>query len=215
MAFLLKNSSCWPPSRKPIGIAAVRSFGFESAIAFEPEPANFRLLGATLALNGLEAKVQTFDVAVSNRVGSAELKVRQTIGSKHRLLRGDELAPNTIRVPLTTLDALASDGSLDLAEVSLLWLDVEGHELEVLQGARNLLTRSVPIVMEFIPRTLRPNDRLEALHSLLRAHYTHVLDLRLRPAPVPEFRPLNALPQLAEQYRRSFTDLLVARLPNA
>jgi len=42
-----------------------------------------------------------------------------------------------------------------------------------------------------------------------------VLDLRLRPDDVPDIRPLDALPKLAERYKRGFTDLLVFRLPNA
>jgi FkbM family methyltransferase len=193
-------------------ITAVRRFGFESALAFEPELANFRLLRANLVLNGLETKIQTFNVAVSNRIGKAQLKLRPSMGSKQRLLRADEVEANTVRVPLTTLDALVEDGSLNPAEVSLLWLDIEGHELEALQGAQALRERSVPIVMEFIPRELRRDDRLETLRALLGEHYTHVLDLRLR-WDVRDIRPLDALPKLAERYRRGFTDLLVFRLP--
>lgn len=196
-------------------ITAIRRFGFESALAFEPELGNFRLLRANLAFNDLETRIQTLNVAVSNRIGKAELKLRPSMGSKQRLLRGDEVAANSVRVPLTTLDALVEDGSLDPAEASLLWLDIKGHELEALQGAQALRERSVPIVMEFIPRELRRDGRLEALRSLLGEHYTHVLDLRLRPDDVPDIRPLDALPKLAERYKRGFTDLLVFRLPNA
>jgi FkbM family methyltransferase len=196
-------------------ITAIRRFGFESALAFEPEPANFRLLRTNVVFNGLETKIQTLNVAVSNRIGKAQLKLRPSMGSKHRLLRADEVAANTVPVRLTTLDTLVEDRGLDPAQVSLLWLDIEGHEVEALQGASRLLERSVPIVMEFIPRELRLEGRLEALRSLLGEHYTHVLDLRLRPNDVLDIRPLNALPKLAEHYKRGFTDLLVFRLPNA
>src|SRR4051794_12767372 len=41
-------------------ITAVRRFGFEAAVAFEPEQSNFRLLRANLSVNGLEERIRTF-----------------------------------------------------------------------------------------------------------------------------------------------------------
>jgi FkbM family methyltransferase len=196
-------------------VTAVRTFGFESAVAVEPEPSNYRLLRANLAINGLESIVQTFNVAVSNRLGTARLGLRETMGAKHRLLKADETKPSMMRVPLTTLDALVDDAGLDPATVGLLWLDIEGHELEALQAGRRLLERSVPIVMEFIPRGLQEDDRLAMLGEVLSEHYTHVLDLRPRPRATPDIRELGELPDLARHYRRGFTDLLVFRQPAA
>jgi FkbM family methyltransferase len=196
-------------------ITAVRRFGFRSALAFEPELSNFRLLRANLGINGLEADIRTFNVAVSDRVGSAELALRPAIGSKHHLLGADETAGETVRVLLTTLDVLVAQGNLDPAGVGLLWLDVEGHELEVLRGAERLLERSVPIVMEFAPLRLLRNGRLASLRALLDEHYTHVVDLRPRVNGKPDIRPLEAVPDLARSYAQGFTDLLVFRLPSA
>jgi len=193
-------------------ITAVRRFGFRSAVAFEPEESNYRLLRANLGVNGLEDEVRTFNVAVSNRVGSAQLKLRPSMGAKHRLVGDDEAAEErTVSVPLTTLDRIVAEGGLKASRASLLWLDVEGHELETLQGAKRLLRRSVPIVMEFIPRTLGEEGRLDALGSLLSKHYTHVVDLRHRANGTPLSLRAGELEQLAERYPRSFTDLLVFR----
>jgi FkbM family methyltransferase len=196
-------------------IAAVLRFGFESAVALEPEQANYRLMRVNLAANDLEARIRTFNVAVSSRVGTADLKLRPDFGSKHRLVvEGEQQPSSTIGVPLTTLDALADDGSLDPAATSLLWLDVEGHELEVLQGSRQLVERSVPLVMEFVPRRLQ-DGRLAALGGVLAEHYTHVLDLRLAPGDDPDIRPLGELDLLAKRHARGFTDLLVFRSPTS
>jgi FkbM family methyltransferase len=195
-------------------IAAVSRFGFESAVALEPERANYRLMRVNLAANELEAKIRTFNVAVSNRVGTADLKLRSGSGSKHRLVvEGEVEPPSTVDVPLTTLDTLARAGSFDPSRTGLLWLDVEGHELEVLQGAGQLVERSVPIVMEFVPRRLRQGGRLAALGEVLMEHYTHVLDLRPPPGDSPDVRPLVELDVLAKRYARGFTDLLVFRSP--
>jgi FkbM family methyltransferase len=192
-------------------IAAVHRFGFGSALALEPERENFRLLRANIGLNGLESEVQTFNVAISNRVGTAELKLRPSFGSKHRLVVDREPGVSTVIVPLTTLDALAADGSVDPKDVGLLWLDVEGHELEALEGGTTLLRRSVPVVMEFIPRALR-DGKLDALGAVLSEHYTHALDLRHRLHGHPRLLPLGSLNELAAHYRRGFTDVLVVRV---
>jgi FkbM family methyltransferase len=190
-------------------IAAVRRFGFGSAVAFEPEIENYRLLRANIALNGLDAQIATFDVAISNRVGTAELKLRPAFGAKHRLLDHPEAGTTTVAVPVTTLDALAAEGRLDPERAGLLWLDVERHELEVLEGARTLVERAVPVVIEFTPRALRRDRKLDPLTDLLTRHYSHVVDLRQRSKDGPELVPVADLPALAAGYGRGFTDLLV------
>ena len=76
-------------------ISALRRFGFSSALAFEPELSNFRLLRANLGVNGLETSIRTYNVAISDRVGSAELALRQAIGSEHHLLDAGEFADET------------------------------------------------------------------------------------------------------------------------
>jgi FkbM family methyltransferase len=192
-------------------IAAVIRFGFDSAVAFEPEVSNYRLLRANVAINDLDTKVVTFNVAISNRVGSAELKLRPEFGAKHRLVENIAPGATTVTVPLTTLDVLAQDGGLEPERAGLLWLDVERHELEALEGATMLLKRSVPVVIEFIPRVLRGEGKLDQLCALLARHYTHLVDLREKGGPEPV--PLGDLPALAKRYGRGFTDLLVLRLP--
>jgi FkbM family methyltransferase len=179
-------------------IAAVVRFGFESAVAFEPEAENYRLLRANVLLNGLEDRIETFNVAVSNRRGSAELKLRPEFGAKHRLLTEEEPGATTVTVPLVTLD----DAGLDDAQAGMLWLDVEGHEAEALEGASMLLERGVPAVLELIPRRLD----LEPLEAVLARHYTHVVDLR-----EGDRLPIAELRALAKRYKRGFTDVLVLR----
>jgi FkbM family methyltransferase len=192
-------------------ITAVRRFGFEEALAFEPEAENYRLLRANVSMNGLEQRIRTFNVAISNRVGAAELKVRPSFGSKHRLVETAGPGETTVAVDLTTLDTLAANSTLNPKEVGLLWLDVEGHELETMEGAGTILRRSVPIVMEFIPRALRGEGKLDGLEAMLAEHYTHAVDLRHHPDGRLELLPLGKLAAVADRYERGFTDLLVLR----
>jgi FkbM family methyltransferase len=196
-----------------VAIAAVRRFGFARACAFEPERDNFRLLEANLAVNGLNERITTRNVAISNRVGSAELKIRPELGAKHRLADGDEPGATTVPVELSTLDALGEDGTLDVADTGLLWVDIEGHEVEALEGAETLRRRSVPIVVEFSPRAVA-KEKIDELREMLAENYTHIVDLRRRlRGGRPRVLPLSELDQMRERYRNGFTDLLVFRQP--
>lgn len=192
-------------------IQALRRYGFTSALAFEPEPENFRILRANLAANGLDAFVRVFNVALSNRVGSGELGIRDRGSATHRLLRGGEPVPRTLRVPVTTFDSLAADGAVDPDEAGLLWIDVEGSEVEVLEGARTLVERSVPMVIEFNPRRFRAAGRLESFLDLLCPSYTHFFNLKPTFSSERSFEQLSEIEKLLFRHRKK-TDLLVVRL---
>jgi hypothetical protein len=68
-------------------------------------------------------------------------------------------------------------------------------------------------VIEFVPRALRREGKLEPLVALLARHYTHVVDPRHTPAPEPELVPLPDLVELGKRYGRGFTGPLVLRRP--
>lgn len=191
-------------------VPALRQFGFTAGYAFEPEPENFRLLQVNLTANGLQEVVRPFNAAVSNRRGSGELSLRMEIGSKHHLVPEEHSGDGTVGVPLLTLDELVEDGGIEIEAVGLLWLDIEGHELEALQGAQALLKRSIPIVMEFDPRVL-DGARFEAFRDLLGPHYTGMVDLRAATPDNAEVLPLTAFEQIAARYPNIYTDLLVFR----
>lgn len=192
-------------------VPAVGKFGFSAGYAFEPEPECFRLLRTNLAANGLHDAVQLFNLAVSNRSGTGELALRPASGGKHHLIRRGNVEEETLNVPLTTLDELVGDGSLDAEGVGLLWLDIQGHELQALEGAQTLLRRSTPIVMELDTRQVGL-AQIEALRDLLDEHYTSLLDLSTV-ADEPDVQPLSGLEEIARRHEDTHTDVLVFRSP--
>ncbi|MBN8616553.1 MAG: FkbM family methyltransferase [Deltaproteobacteria bacterium] len=80
--------------------------------------------------------------AAGDRVGEAWLATGAS--SELSSLASGE-APGTERVPITTLDALVHEAQL--ASVAFVKLDVEGHEIPALEGARALLSRDEPLLM--------------------------------------------------------------------
>lgn len=126
-------------------------------IAVEPMPDTFALLAANARLFE-HANVSLLNVAVSDKMA--------TVGIE--LPRFAEGLPNYYQARLTSAPAkfgvmtLPID-ALDLPEkVRLAKIDVEGHELPVIQGMRRLIERDHPVLIV----ETGAQDTIDLLHSL-------------------------------------------------
>ncbi|MCB9683112.1 MAG: FkbM family methyltransferase [Alphaproteobacteria bacterium] len=138
--------------------------------AFEPIPATHARLQRHLALNGLDERVTTWPIGLSDTRGQATFYFdpAMTGNASGRDLSG---APGVqqVTVQLTTLDDFTRDHGL---QVDVLKCDVEGAELKVLQGGVATLRRDKPALMVEIlrkwckPYGYHPNDILTLLRGL-------------------------------------------------
>jgi FkbM family methyltransferase len=194
-------------------LAAVLQHGFARAVAIEPAPENFLLLRLNVVANGLEDAVHPLEAFASATEGIAELDVGAPSSELHGVVPEGAAGRRIHRARMTTLDALAADGTIDPEDVGLLWIDVEGHELDVLDGASALLDRGVPVAMEMCPEKLARAGRLEDAPRLIESRYTHVLDLRRPVAAGPELVEAREVRRLLERYAGHCFELLACRLP--
>lgn len=142
-----------------ICIAMLRAGHFERALAFEPGPDTFRLLTHNVAQNGLQHRVTCLPTALSSAEGEMPLELSDYNSGDHRIRHStrsgafDEDRRATVAVQVRTLDrVLAERPPAEVAEIALVWMDIQGHEGHVFQGARSfLLDRRVPVVTEFWP----------------------------------------------------------------
>jgi FkbM family methyltransferase len=113
---------------------------FKRVIAFEPEPHAYRALMKHLEMNGI-SNVTAYQKAVSNRSGTAKLILYDNPG--HSALEGAPIErtqpTGECIVETVALDTLELPGRVDMVKV-----DTEAHELEVLEGATNVLRRDKP-----------------------------------------------------------------------
>lgn len=125
--------------------------------AFEPNPRSFFLAQRTIALNNMR-NVNLFNCVLDDKAGTVELVVegvagRQLGGLSHVVGSGhvdDEKLGRTVLVDAMTLDEVVP---MDRT-VSIIQLDVEGHEIKALSGARELISRCKPIlILEFVKDT--------------------------------------------------------------
>lgn len=137
-------------------LAAARAMRGEGrVIAFEPFDQTRQLLEKSVWINGHAKLVEIHGVALSNQDGQMPLHLGATSGH-HSLyaLDGSDDHPSgkTVMVPLRRLDDMIAPGIMP----TLIKIDVEGAELEVLEGARTVFAANpdVALIVEFGPSHL-------------------------------------------------------------
>ena len=158
-------------------LRALRGGYFESGVAVEMDPDNFRLLECNVRLNLVDPSVRLVNTAVGERIGIAKMERSPDNLGDHRIqgvpsLRQDMYGEKnrvSANVPMTTLDQMELDYHLKFDASTLLWIDTQGYEGHVLEGAQRILQRpprEQPIlVLEFWPYGL---DRVDGFSRLTR-----------------------------------------------
>ena len=109
-----------------------------SVLAIEAHPDNVRKLRDLVMRNGLQDSIEVIPTAVADREGTGRLCVNGS-SMGHTLGNAANRGSPAIEVAMTTLDAImAVRPQLQWRRV-IVKIDVEGHEYEVLSGARKLL----------------------------------------------------------------------------
>jgi FkbM family methyltransferase len=157
-----------------------------SVVAFEPQPEQVayirRMIGAMKWQN-----VRVEGQGVSNAVGELTL-LRPASGHEATFVarKADEQACERIAVPVTTLDthfAAAVPGP------RFIKIDVEGHELEVLEGARHTLEAHRPALLIECETRHRPDGNVRPVFDfLLSRGYEGTFFLGHERLPLTQFR---------------------------
>ncbi len=122
-------------------IAASRANAGANVLSFEPHAPNFARLIVNLRANKLATET-AYNVAVSDTDGPVEFSVNTPpwyLSTGGRIGRRDNAA--TGRVTAIRLDGTAIQ---ERGQVSLVKIDTEGHELQVLRSMTAMLERSAP-----------------------------------------------------------------------
>ncbi|SHG53528.1 methyltransferase, FkbM family [Bradyrhizobium erythrophlei] len=155
--------------------------------AFEPSRKMADLLRRTSASN-----VSVHEIALSDQTGSAELFIPQNerepvygLASLEPRLGSSNKEVVSINVPTARLDAIVHQ------DVAFVKIDVEGHELNVLNGAVELLEHSQPVFLV----EAEDRHRVQATRSIFeffeRRSYRGFFLKQGNAIPIDQFRPAD------------------------
>ncbi|MEP1519733.1 FkbM family methyltransferase [Ascidiaceihabitans sp.] len=125
--------------------ALAQAAGKRQVHSFEPNPDSFDASTTTLKMNNIQ-NVKLHPVAVGEKADTLHLQITS---SKGRILGGmstivEEAAEGqTIEVAVTPLDDLVPK----TRKVSVLHLDVEGHEWPAVLGAQRIIAKNTPLLV--------------------------------------------------------------------
>jgi FkbM family methyltransferase len=173
--------------------------------AFEPSPANYRVLRRNLALNHAE-NVTTFAAAVGPTPGSAVLYEgpgtntgRATIN--RALAESVSTEGRAVTVEVRTIAGAVPES--ELARVRVVKVDVEGSELDVLRSLEPLFAAGAPLVvfLEFNPKWIADPDPAQYVERLCARHRFRLSRVRngygledLFPRRLEPPEPIDAVP---------------------
>jgi FkbM family methyltransferase len=195
-------------------VPAIKVFGAAHVWAFEPAPGNLGLLRCNIGANGIEDQVTIIPVALSNRRGVADFELSPDSWGDHRVASNERVGSmgeerrEHICVVMERFDDVVPGLDLDMSRVGLVWIDTQGHEGRVLDGASQIVRSDVPVLSEYWPYGLRRSFSLELFHDLVRANYTTVIDIGSKEGPI-EYAAENVAELEAKYHGISFTDVLL------
>lgn len=105
--------------------------------AFEPVDSNFQALKKNLELNGLQNTVTAYSFGLGNKNEQVNFEVTAiNTGASHKTVK---TSGNLEKVEIRTLDSLLQEMGIQKEDSILFKLDVEGMEVEAIEGARTFI----------------------------------------------------------------------------
>jgi FkbM family methyltransferase len=144
----------------------------EKVISFEPNPATFEVLEKNSELN---PNIFPFNYAISDEEGPLTFHY-----SDHGFCNGGFATRTQVGIGVTghnipidvwaiNLEKFIEENNIEVGNISLIKIDAEGHDKDILKTLTNIITTHSPVLITEIYNGLNPNeitDLLDTIHSL-------------------------------------------------
>lgn len=138
-------------------------------IAFEPIPRLYK------RLQSLFPAIKVFPVAISNSSGNSILHIPyikhqkfETRAKLDLIHEQNETKLETIKVQKKTIDELFFHSS---TKIDFIKIDIEGHELQAIRGAKKVIEKDYPILFVEIEKRHHPTDFNEVFQEICNLGY--------------------------------------------
>jgi FkbM family methyltransferase len=147
-----------------LALADISSKGRGKVYSFEPQPWAFNTIKSSIRKNKIK-NVKVYNVALSNKSGSIKFCSDNTGGSTICTEKNKSINSwnSNYNVKLKPLD------SYNFKNISIMKIDVEGHEISVLEGALKTIQRNKPKIL--IEVWNRPKRQKEFMDFMKKINY--------------------------------------------
>jgi hypothetical protein len=166
-------------------IPAIKRGIFKNCLAIEPDPYNYSLLKKNIYINDINEKIETLNLAIgsvdnkkldfeldNSNFGDHRVIDKNIIYKKNKYLENKR---SIITIDSKKLDTVIKNFN---HKETLIWIDVQGYEAFVLDGANNILSAKPFLVIEFWPYALDRNNSYELLKkTIIKTNYENCYDL--------------------------------------
>lgn len=184
-------------------IPLARSTGCR-VLAIEPVSRNFQCLKRNVESNGLCNNILLAQRAVLREPGVVKMVLTGLTSGSHYVVRDgiSEFAGfRTVgyeEVQAETLEGIVAGAGLQLDEIAMVWADVQGCELDLIETGGNLWRRGVPLWAEIEPGSLKHQRTLARFPEAAAGHFewfTPAADV-IENGPNARRRPISELNEM-------------------
>jgi FkbM family methyltransferase len=167
-------------------------------------------LKKNIEANNLSDKILAYNMALSSFNGSISLIKSAHNYGDHRVSLDPVIKETAnMQVEARMLDDVLADSGIKSEDVGLLWMDVQGHEKYVLEGAKQFITSGRPVLAEFAPKLMKEaNVPVESLIGFIEENFSSYYDLE---EAEPAQTSVSELHAIVDKYQVTYTDLLLVK----
>ncbi|MDP9807750.1 FkbM family methyltransferase [Rhizobium tibeticum] len=141
------------------------SGAYARIVSVEPDPRNFPLLQINIRQNKLEGMVTLVNCAAGATAGEIDFYMNANNHGKSSAFR-KSVGDRKTSVPVKPVTQILDELCIDPADIGLVWMDIEGYEPVACLSMTPLLSRRVPLYMEFTPLFYGPEQTREFIKTL-------------------------------------------------
>ncbi len=142
-------------------------------IAFEPVQKNFMALQENISLNRVEDQVKIFNYGLGKERQEVYFDIKDIVTSSSHIVR--DYTAEAANVSIRSFDDMVVDMQLHVEDKIIIKLDVEGMELDVLEGAKQFLAQAENIIIIF-EKTVSGEDEIKRMLDSLGQFEYHDID---------------------------------------
>ena len=141
------------------------SGAYDHIVSIEPDPRNFPLLQTNIRQNRLDQMVTLVNCAAGATAGEIDFFMNADNHGKSSAYRKSASDQKT-SVPVRPVTEILDELSIDPLDIGLVWMDIEGYEPVACASMAPLLSRRVPLYMEFTPLFYGPEQTRDFIATL-------------------------------------------------